>query len=349
MDAQGLSKWFYLGWVAIIIGAVMIFRARGNNKSKAMENGYLLFILGAVGVISEYSDFATVLLVFILVSGIILLLDKLIWGRMRTAGASKPHYVHYSREFFPVVLAVWILRAFLFEAYQIPSSSMRPDLTVGDFILVSKFDFGLRMPITNQVIIPIHQVKRGDVVVFQDQQIRNRDLIKRVVGVPGDRVAYIDKHLSINGQEMNYMQDGSYDYTEPTANGDVLLHNQRFIEDLTGIKHAIITWDHLPPVMLDSVQDFAGKENCQYDEHGFICKVPAGHYFMMGDNRDNSLDSRYWGFVPEQAILGKAIYVWMNFRDLSRIGTKINYCRSLLTYKKIYAMNLMMLGYYVRR
>ncbi len=147
MEAQGLSKWFYLGIVGIIIGVVMIIRAHGDNKSKAMENGYLLFILGCVGVVSEFTDFATVLLLFIAVSGVVLLLDKFIWSKSRSDTQIKPHYVHYSREFFPVVLAVWVLRAFLFEAYQIPSSSMRPDLTVGDFILVSKFNYGLRMPI----------------------------------------------------------------------------------------------------------------------------------------------------------------------------------------------------------
>lgn len=323
MEAQGLSKWFYLGIVGIVIGIVMIVRARGDNKSKAMENGYLLFILGCVGVVSEFTDFATVLLVFIVVSGVILLLDKLIWSKSRSETQMKPHYVHYSREFFPVVLAVWVLRAFLFEAYQIPSSSMRPDLTVGDFILVSKFNYGLRMPVTNQVVIPINKVNRGDVVVFQDQTKPNRDLIKRVVGLPGDTITYVDKRLRINGQNLSYQNDGSYDYTEAGPNGDVMIHNQRLIEDLTGVKHPIIVWDQVPPVILEMVQNFPGKENCQYNDEGFTCKVPDGHYFMMGDNRDNSLDGRYWGFVPDKAILGKAIYVWMNFRDLSRVGTKI--------------------------
>lgn len=323
MEAQGLSKWFYLGIIGIVLGAVMIYRAHGNNKSKAMENGYLIFILGWVGVISEFTDFATVLLVFIVVSGIILLFDKLKWSKKRGIADAKPHYVHYSREFFPVVLAVWVLRAFLFEAYQIPSSSMRPDLTVGDFILVSKFDYGIRMPITNKVIIPVHEVSRGDIVVFQDQNVRNRDLIKRVVGVPGDTLEYKDKHLIINGTPLDYTSDGSYDYSEQGENGPMIIHNERQIENLLGVIHPIIIWDKLPPVIQEMVQDFPGKENCSYNNSGFICKVPPGHYFMMGDNRDNSLDSRYWGFVPDKSILGKAIYVWMNFKDLSRIGTKI--------------------------
>jgi signal peptidase I len=323
MESSALSKWFYLGLIATVVGASIIYRSRGNNKSKAMENGYLLFILGLVGIISEFTDFATVLLVFILISGMILLLERVLWSTAKSNQQDKPHYVYYSREFFPVVLAVWILRAFLFEAYQIPSSSMRPDLTVGDFILVNKFAFGIRMPVTNKILIPVHQVKRGDIMVFQDQLVRNRDLIKRVVGIPGDTISYMDKRLTINGEALSYELDGSYDYSEATPNGDSLIHNQRLIENLTGVKHPIITWDRMPPVIDEMVKDFPNKENCSYNQRGFTCLVPAGHYFMMGDNRDNSLDSRYWGFVPEQAVLGKAIYVWMNFRDLSRIGTKI--------------------------
>lgn len=324
MQTVGLSKWFYLGILAVVIGCVFVWRARSDNKSKAMENGYMLLILGFVGIISEFTDFATVLLSFIVLSGLILLLDKLIWSKKRISDQQKPHYVHYSREFFPVVLGVWVLRAFLFEAYQIPSSSMRPDLTVGDFILVSKFNYGIRMPITNEVVIPVHKVERGDVVVFEDQTTPNRDLIKRAVGLPGDTVSYIDKKLRINGKALDYQADGSYDYNENTPNGNVLVHTSRSMENLTGDSHPIVTDDRLPPVIMEMVRDFPGKENCQYFDDGFTCKVPEGHYFMMGDNRDNSLDSRYWGFVPDHSILGKAIYVWMNFRDLSRVGTKID-------------------------
>lgn len=352
MEATGLSKWFYLGIAAVIIGIIMIIRAKRDNKSKLMENGYLLFILGFVGIISEFTDFATVLLVFILISAIVLVLDKLFWRKSRKIyidednkpesfmqklwkkltfskvnGVVKdpdiPHAVYYAREFFPVVLIVWVLRAFLFEAYQIPTSSMRPDLIVGDFILVSKYDYGLRMPITNKVVIPVHDVKRGDVMVFQDQTAPNRDLIKRVIGLPGDTVTYVNKRLQINGESLDYQDDGTYSYSEPSADGEVLINNTRDIENLTGVKHPIITWDQVPPVMAELVKDFPGKENCSYNNAGFSCKVPVGHYFMMGDNRDNSLDSRYWGFVPNQAILGKAIYVLLNFHDLSRVGLAI--------------------------
>ena len=149
---QGLSRWFYLGIAGILLGMFFIYRANGQNKSKAMENGYFILILGLVGVISEWTDFATVLFFLVIVSGLVLLIDKLYWAKKRHPDKVKAHYIHYAREFFPVVLGVFVLRAFLFEAYQIPSSSMRPDLTVGDFILVNKFTLGIREPLTNNSI-----------------------------------------------------------------------------------------------------------------------------------------------------------------------------------------------------
>jgi len=324
--SQELSKWFYLGLAAIIVGVILIYRARGQNKSKTMENGYFILILGLVGVISEWTDFATVLFIFVILTGGILALDKLVWIKKgRDSRITTPHYVHYAREFFPVVLGVFILRAFLFEAYQIPSSSMRPDLTVGDFILVNKFTYGIREPITNQVLIPIHKLKRGDVVVFKDPVVRNRDLIKRVVGLPGDKIEYADKRLTINGTPLQYTDAGTYDYVENIAPDQVMnFHNQQYIEDLTGVKHKIITFDQVPVLFYQQVINFPSRNDCTYNGNdGFTCVVPRGEYFMMGDNRDNSLDSRYWGFVPDKNILGQAIYILTNFHDLRRSGTKI--------------------------
>jgi len=322
--SQGLSKWFYLGLAAIAVGAVFIMIAKGKNNSKSMENGYFVLILGFVGVISEWTDFATVLFIFVIVSGVILLFDKFLLSKNRQASAPKPHYVHYAREFFPAIFVVWVLRAFLFEAYQIPSSSMRPDLTVGDFILVNKFKYGIREPFTNKVIIPVSGIKRGDVIVFKDQQVRNRDLIKRVVGIGGDKIEYQYKKLTINGVQLSYTPDGTYSYSETYPQGTIDFQDDKYIEDLMGIKHPIITWNQVPSLMVNSVKNFPNHENCTYlNNDGFSCTVPPGEYFMMGDNRDNSEDSRYWGFVPNNAILGKAIYVLVNLHDLKRIWLKI--------------------------
>lgn len=320
-----LSYWFYLGIFGIILGVALICCAKGRNKSKLMENGYFALVLGMVGVISEWTDFATVLFIFTLTSGFILLLDKIICGKKTSSNRNKPHYVHYAKEFFPVVLSVWVLRAFLFEAYQIPSSSMRPDLSVGDFILVNKFTYGIREPFSNKVLININQVKRGDVVVFKDPNVYNRDLIKRVVAVGGDHISYFNKKLVINGQALAYTPNGKYSYVDDISpQQSITFNNNRYIEDLLGVKHNIITWDQVPPLFFSQVTNFKERSNCNYqDNNGFSCIVPNGYYFMMGDNRDNSFDSRYWGFVSNNAILGKAIYVWMNFHDFSRIGTKI--------------------------
>ncbi|MCC2624825.1 MAG: lepB [Burkholderiales bacterium] len=323
---RGFSQWFYLGLLAVVFGAFLIYKAKGRNKSKSMENGYFILILGMVGIISEWTDFATVLLLLVLFAGTILIIDRVFLSKRRkSTEAGVPHYVHYAREFFPVVLIVWILRAFLFEAYQIPSSSMRPDLTVGDFILVNKFTYGIREPFTNKVLIEVNKVRRGDVIVFKDPNARNRDLIKRVVGIGGDKISYYNKRLTINDKPLTYLENGTYNYTDHIS-ADITKDfvNQRFIENLTGVNHSIITFDEVPPVFLSQVMDFKGRENCTYQGNdGFTCVVPQGKYFMMGDNRDNSFDSRYWGFVSEEAILGRAIYVWLNLHELSRSGTKI--------------------------
>lgn len=324
--SQGLSKWFYLGIAAVVVGVILVFLARGRNKSKTMENGYFILILGLVGIISEWTDFATVLFVFVIISGAILLFNKIFLAKRRNPEAQLPHYIHYSKEFFPVVLAVWVLRAFLFEAYQIPSSSMRPDLTVGDFILVNKFTYGIREPFTNKVLIPIGQVKRGDVMVFKDQQIKNRDLIKRVIGIGGDKIVYKDKRLTINDIPLKYTDSGTYEYSDtfPSPVGTIEFKDKKYTEDLFGVNHSIITWDQVPSLNVQGVYNFPNKKNCDYvDDNQFSCVVPQGEYFMMGDNRDNSEDSRYWGFVPNDAVLGKAIYVIINFHDMKRLWKAI--------------------------
>jgi len=213
-----------------------------------------------------------------------------------------------------VILAVFVLRSFLFEPFKIPSGSMIPTLLVGDLILVNKFTYGVRLPVINTKLTDGNTPKRGDVMVFRYPPKPTLDYIKRVVGVPGDEVAYLNKKLTVNGQpvETNKLAD----YFDP----DAMRYFKQFEERLGAGKHRILNDDERP-AFVPGVDDFPFKQNCRYSVEGVVCKVPEGHYFMMGDNRDNSLDSRYWGFVPDKNIVGKAFLIWMNFANLSRVGS----------------------------
>jgi signal peptidase I len=225
----------------------------------------------------------------------------------------QPWWLDWTAGLFPVILVVFLLRSFLYEPFKIPSGSMIPTLLVGDLILVNKFYYGVRLPVINTKIIANHEPKRGDVMVFRYPIDPTTDYIKRVVGVPGDEVAYINKKLTINGKPAPVQALSDF-YDE-----DTLHYFPELRENLDGVEHNILNDNGRPPgvVPFDS---FPGKENCRYSPEGVTCKVPPGSYFMMGDNRDNSQDSRYWGFVPDANIVGKAFYVWMNFGNLKRIG-----------------------------
>ena len=226
---------------------------------------------------------------------------------------AQPWWLDWTAGLFPVILIVFLLRSFLFEPFKIPSGSMIPTLLVGDLILVNKFHYGVRLPVINKKIIANHDPQRGDVVVFRYPKDTSVDYIKRVVGVPGDEVAYVNKRLTINGQPVPEQA------TAPYYDEDSLGYYQQFAENLLGVEHHILNTDSRPPgVIPDGAYPF--KENCRYNAEGVVCKVPAGHYFMMGDNRDNSQDSRYWGFVPDENVVGKAFFIWMNFGNLKRIG-----------------------------
>jgi signal peptidase I len=242
----------------------------------------------------------------------------------RQEALRQPWWLDWTAGLFPVIAVVFLLRSFMFEPFKIPSGSMIPTLWVGDLILVNKFHYGLRLPVLNTPLTAGNPVERGDVMVFRYPPKPSLDYIKRVVGVPGDEVAYLNKQLTINGQPVP--KAALPDFFDE----DSLRYAKQFSEQMpTGskpgqpgpAKTVRLLNDADRPAFIPGAEDFPFKDQCRYSVEGVVCKVPPGHYFMMGDNRDNSLDSRYWGFVPEANIVGKAFLVWMNFGHLGRIGS----------------------------
>ncbi|MES2401897.1 MAG: signal peptidase I [Pseudomonadota bacterium] len=232
----------------------------------------------------------------------------------RTRLIMQPWWLDWTAGLFPVIVVVFLLRSFLFEPFKIPSGSMIPTLLINDLILVNKFHYGVRLPVINTKILNNNSPQRGDVMVFRYPPKPSLDYIKRVVGVPGDEVAYLNKKLTVNGKPIPKTAQPDF------FDEDSMRYAKQF-EEVTGSKRYRILNDDDRPAFIPGTEDYPFKENCRYSSEGVVCKVPEGHYFMMGDNRDNSLDSRYWGFVPEKNIVGKAFFVWMNFGNLKRIGT----------------------------
>lgn len=265
-------------------------------------------------------NFALVMLFLLVFTGGIALLDRQVLRRRRPAGSSEPWWVEYPKSFFPVILVVFLLRSFLVEPFKIPSGSMIPTLLVGDFILVNKFTYGIRIPVLNTKVIPMNTPKRGEVMVFRYPENPTLDYIKRVVGTPGDVIEYRNKRLTLNGELVPVEAEPDFNYADSGLN---FISARRFRETLGERGHSVIVNLDAPPVQLAGVRAYPFRENCEYNEDGFICKVPAGHYFMMGDNRDSSSDSRYWGFVPDENVVGKAFLIWWNFGEFKRVGMGI--------------------------
>lgn len=255
-------------------------------------------------------DFSFFLFVATLVTGIV-------WGGyllyLKQKGRAfdeknEPLLVEYARSFFPIVLIVFLLRSFLVEPFRIPSGSMMPTLLIGDFILVNKFTYGIRLPVINTKIIELNTPNRGDIVVFRYPKDPSVDYIKRVIGLPGDKVAYYNRALHINGRIISQKSLGVYQGVGEGAN---MTGTEHKLENLETVEHSILVRNGFPSV------------------EG-VYEIPAGHYFVMGDNRDNSNDSRYWGTVPEENLVGKAFFIWMSWDwqnkgiGFDRIGTVLN-------------------------
>jgi signal peptidase I len=229
----------------------------------------------------------------------------------------QPWWLDWTAGLFPVILVVFLLRSFLFEPFKIPSGSMIPTLLVGDLILVNKYHYGVRLPVINRKIIANNDPQRGDVMVFRYPKDTSIDYIKRVVGIPGDEISFRNQQLYVNGEAAPLEQTpppGFYDE-------EALRYFPEFKEKFGSVEHRILVNPQSQPFYgAEDKITFPFRENCRYSAEGVTCKVPAGHYFMMGDNRDNSQDSRFWGFVPDENIVGRAFFVWMNFGNLKRIG-----------------------------
>ena len=265
-------------------------------------------------------DFAALLVFLTLFSGGIWLFDRIFLYKKRQALADaefedetshnkaieEPWPVEYARSFFPIFLIVLLLRSFLVEPFRIPSGSMMPTLLIGDFILVNKYDYGIRLPVINTKIFDVSNPERGDIVVFRYPKDPKIPFIKRVVGLPGDAVAYVNKRLYINGTEISNEDMGKY---TGYGSGEMMTGARIKLEDLDGVKHEIL----------------------EVAERGFPrveLIVPEGHYFVLGDNRDNSRDSRFWGTVPDENLVGRAFMIWMSWDgendgiiDWKRLGT----------------------------
>lgn len=246
-----------------------------------------------------------------LVSGVVWLAYRLVKGK---STEKLPTTIEYARSFFPIFLIVLLLRAFLVEPFRIPSGSMMPTLLVGDFILVNKFTYGIRMPVTKTKLIEISEPDRGDIVVFRWPVNPRLDYIKRVVGLPGDRIRYQNKTLFINGKPMRIEIDGQY---QPEGSGMRALGFVEGREQLGDVEHDVL----INPIAADF------SPSCRFLGHREVT-VPEGHYLMVGDNRDDSNDGRCWGFVPEENLVGKAFFVWLSwdwqrsgFLALDRIGS----------------------------
>ena len=332
------TNFILYGAIALFIVGIIMLATSNKNRlatgdwSNTLQWGYLLMMIGVFGMLSAGLawSFTAVLLLFTAFTGAVWLWQKLSRKGQPETLPDSNHLRDYMAGFFPIIAVVFIV-----EPFQIPSSSMRSGLVKGDFILVNKFSYGIRVPVLNTVAVPTGSIQRGDVVVFNYPVEPQNNYIKRIVAVGGDTVEYKDKILTVNGKASVDVPQGGYTYPDD-GNSSISRQAERFQSTFEDRTFDVLkvdgapavdapTWNHYQAMFMQSGFESGLQQNCEYaeDGSGFKCKVPAGKYFAMGDNRDNSADSRYWGFVDDKLIVGKAFMIWLNTGEMSRVGTII--------------------------
>ncbi|QRN40733.1 MAG: signal peptidase I [Neisseriaceae bacterium] len=326
----GLS-FLVVGCVLLFLAIILFFMA---DKTELVEEGnlpvlidwsFLLLVIAIFCLLSEFFSFATVFFVMTILTGLFYIIYHLYRKSKQTdiEELSLWHLVDYFKGFFWIFLIIFVIRSFIVDLSIIPSSSMRPGLVVGDFVLINKYNYGIKIPISNKTLITNNPVARGDIIVFNFPLNRKIQYVKRVIGVPGDKIEFRDKNLIINGQEISKKLLGIGEYLENSYNvaTPYTIKVQEFHQKIDTTEFNIYEIPNRPTLDGDNVKP---ENPCIIESNnGIVCEVPKGKYFVLGDNRDNSEDGRYWGFVDELDIQGKAFFVWMNFKEPKRIGTKI--------------------------
>ncbi len=261
--------------------------------------------------------FPALLLLAVLICGIAWVWDFFL-AKKRAPGELAHWGIEVPASIFWVLLVVFVLRSFIAEPFRIPSSSMRPGLVTGDFILVNKFAYGIRLPVLDNKVIEVGVPARGDVAVFKAPHEPDKDYIKRIIAIPGDTLVYQDKRIKLNGKPVPQTEKGTYSYSEFGQ----FLTTLRFTEEIDGRKFDVAQFPQFPSFDPRQRNTSSPVQACTNDGPILTCKVPDGHYLAMGDNRDNSLDGRYWGFVPDSHLRGKAFFIWFNWDDISSFAFK---------------------------